>query len=718
MFKKIRDNYLIILLALFTIGIFIVTVRINIFRYNNFDFGKFDLGNMTQMVWYTLQGKPLFLTDYFGTNLPRWAMSHVDPILFLFVPIFAVFQHPLTLVFSQIILVLASTFLIYKIALLKLKSKLAATFFGFSFLFYPAIGFLNAWTGFHGVTAAIFFFLAAFYTYELMYSKNDFSKKGLILFWIFLIINMSGKEQIPLYIIMYGLFILIFRFSEYIELPFKREDFWLWVKNLLKYQNVRIGLSMIIVGSIWFYTVFFVMIPKYAYLRSDGFNEFARSLGINTSVVRDVQNENYFLRRYGAFGDSYTDVIIGMISDPRQLVSILFGGDKPENLEQTFAPLAYTPLLYPPLFVIALPDFLINYATSTSGVGTSEIINHRISMPIPILFVASIYSIYWISGYLAKVFSRKFQNENKLFGIIAILLSGTILFTNIKTSFAYQNPVYMWLTQAIQKRVLVFAKVQDDIAGKDIEIGERFKLSKLETKDRECAQRIVDMIPDDATVSGPDYLGAHLSMRETYAIFPAMFNSADYVIVDVFAQKILRILDLDVSLVRNVVADVIKSEEYTLRLGCGNLFVFENVGEHGKSKLLPLQERFEYSEKTDLEIFQSLTVVDYTLPKSASLGEVLPANFVYKKRESTSLDGYVLFLTLLNEKTGEIYQAANLPSFALNQPRNWKSDRYYIESIEVSFPEFLDVGEYKVFIGMSNEVRTRSIYLGDIKVKK
>src|SRR5688572_28695165 len=87
-----------------------INIRMNLFTYNNFDFGKFDLGNMTQMVWNTLNGRLLYLTDYFGTNLPRWAMSHVDPILLLFVPIFAVFPHPLTLVFSQLVLVIFSSF--------------------------------------------------------------------------------------------------------------------------------------------------------------------------------------------------------------------------------------------------------------------------------------------------------------------------------------------------------------------------------------------------------------------------------------------------------------------------------------------------------------------------------------------------------------------------------------------------------------------------------
>ena len=96
----------LILLFIFTTLIFFVNLRINLFRYNNFDFGKFDLGNMTQMLWNTQNGRFMYLTDYFGTNMPRWAMSNVDPILLLFLPVFIFLQSPMTLVVSQLILVL------------------------------------------------------------------------------------------------------------------------------------------------------------------------------------------------------------------------------------------------------------------------------------------------------------------------------------------------------------------------------------------------------------------------------------------------------------------------------------------------------------------------------------------------------------------------------------------------------------------------------------
>src|SRR3989338_9713242 len=133
--KFFKKNFFFLNLILFSLGIFIIALRINIFRYNNFDYGKFDLGNMSQMLWTTLHGRFMYLTDYFGTNLPRWSMSHVDPILLLFVPTFALWQHSLNLVIFHLILVIFSSVLIFKITEHKLRSKLAAFFFGLSYLF-------------------------------------------------------------------------------------------------------------------------------------------------------------------------------------------------------------------------------------------------------------------------------------------------------------------------------------------------------------------------------------------------------------------------------------------------------------------------------------------------------------------------------------------------------------------------------------------------------
>jgi len=728
-YKIIKENFYLLLLFSFFILVLAVNIRINIFRYDNFDFGKFDLGNMNQMIWNTLNNRFMYLTDYFGTNLPRWSMSHVDPILLLFIPIFLIFPHPMTIVYSQIVIILLSCFVVYKIAYLKLKSKFSSAVLGASFLVYPAVGFITAWTGFHGVSAAIPFFFLAFYVFEKMYIENNFNKKGFIYFWVLLIITMSGKEQIPLYIILYGFFILLFRNDKLYDIKFKNNSkfskAFQFIKNALKINVTKHALGMMVVGVIWFILAFFVIIPLNASYRIEGFNKFAKSLNIDPKDTRDVSLDNYFLARYEAFGETYQQIILNMLFNPNQVIRIFFGGDRVDSLNKTFGPLAYFPLIYPIITIISLPDLAINYLTSADGIGTSEITNHRISMIIPVLFIATIFAIEYFSNLIIifykfifkKISKKEFQkNEQKnLKNVVVVLLTLIVFFTNLQMTFYSNNPVFLWLDQAIKKRVL--AKTADsEVNLESLKIGDVVRLSELENKDRECAKKIVNIIPNNASVSGPDYLGAHLSLRETYAIFPALYNEADYVIVDVFSRKLLTILDVDIDLARDVVEKMIINPNYKLLTGCGNLFVFQKVGLHQKSLLLPLQERFLYTEKVNLPLFLSLEVVDFNIPKEIKKDEIKASKIVYVKRDSTSIEDYVLFLTLVNKKTRELYQIANLPSYSITKLGDWTEDRYYIEDIELAIPNFLDSGDYMFFVGMGNNIRTRSLYLGDVLI--
>jgi uncharacterized membrane protein len=691
--KFFKNHIHFLILICWFVVLLITNIYINLFKYRGFDFGKFDLGNMTQMVWNTLHGRVLYLTDYFGANVPRWSMSHVDPILLLFVPIFALYQHPLTLVFSQVFLVLASCFIIYKLGILELKSKTSALLISLSYLSYPAIGYLTAQTGFHGVTAVIPFFLGAFYVFEKMYKESNFSRKNVILLWILLVLTMSGKEQLPLYVLMFAVFIFLFRRTS---------------------QTIRLAISIGVVSTLWFVLAFFVIIPANAHYRIESFDKFAQNLNIDKTSVSDVENDNYFISRYAAFGDSYLNIAFNIVTNPDKSIRVFFGGDKVKNFNRTFEPVLYIPFFYPQILMFSLPDFLINYLTSESGIGTAEIENHRVSMIIPVLFISIIYAVGFISSLLGK-------KSKKIGDVTKVIVTLCILLMTLRTTFSYNNPVYLWLNQALNKRfsiIPVFAKFDRDIIQKEVlKIGSVYRVSYLENKDIECANRVVQMIPKDASVSGPDYLGAHLSMRETYAVFPALYNEADYVIVDVFSRKLFTILEIDTNALKDVVENLLRSKNYELLTGCGNLFVFKNVGFHEKSSLLPLQERFEYKEKVNYEIFNSLYVVDYKIPSEATRGINSKAQFVYIRRENKDISDYVLYMTYLNSETGELYQAANLPSFSISEPQDWDIGSYFVEDIDIALPQYMASGNYKVFVGMSNRIRTRNLYLGDIVIK-
>lgn len=707
----LTNNKLLVVLFVYSLFIFAVNIRINYFRYDNFDFGKFDLGNMSQMLWNTMNGRFMYLTDYFGTNLPRWAMSHVDPILLLFLPVFAIFPNSMTLVVGQLVLVIFGSLIVYYIAKQQLGSSLSGFIAGLIYLSYPALGFLTAWTGFHGVSAAIPFFLLAFYLLERMHKSNNFNRFGIGLFWLLLIILMSGKEQISLYIVMWGIFILFFRSSlDYSSI----KNFS--VTRYIADVRTKLGLSMVLIGALWFIFCFFVIIPANAHYRINGFDRFAKSLDLNPEGLNDVSKDNYFLKRYESFGDGYLGVALGILGNPSDTIRVLFGGDKLDNFRETLEPLGYLPFLYPQVFLLALPDFAINYLTTLDGVGTSEIYNHRVSMIIPVVVVSAIYAVGFLSSLLSEIGIKNKKLDKKLVSAVLLLF---VLFQTLLSTYRYNNPVYLWFTQAIQKKLIgsvALAKTDTSLVNKALGKGDVVRITTLENKDRECAKQIVEMIPEGVSVSGPDYLGAHLGLRETYAIFPALYNEADYVIIDVFSKKILTILDADVSLVKDVLKDVYTSKDYDMVTGCGNLFVFRKIQTSETVSKLPLQERFTYDEKVSMEIFQTLTVVDYIYPESMNRGSSYPFEIVYSKKGDGNLSDYVLYTTLINNKTGQVYQFANLPSFAISPVKDWVEDRYYIESFGVTIPGYIDGGNYRLFVGMTNNIRNRSMYLGDIQV--
>lgn len=721
--NKLNSEFLGILAVLaMSATVCIISIRINIFRYNNLDFGKFDLGNMTQMVWNTLHGRPMYLTDYFGGNVPRWSMSHVDPILLLFVPIFAVVPHPLTLVFAQLFLInILAPFTLFKIAKMTLKSDLAATLLTIAYLFYPALGYLNTQTGFHGVSAAIPFFLLSAYFIEKMHYSQNFSPKYFIGLWVCAIITMSGKEQLPLYIALLCVFGLIWRtpFPHGVR-PFSK----LWIKSYLKHPMSQNLLALFLISTAWLIVAFFIIIPQNTHYRVESYRNFTQEVGIDTELTNDVTKENYFLGRYEDLGDSYSGILLGMASNPRRLVSVLFGGDRLDNFNKTFAPTLFLPFLAPQMLTAAIPDLLINFSTTAGGIGTSEITNHRISMIIPVTFLSTVFAVAILSRYLSLLWEAgtkhlKLPSKNLSSKYIAWGLAAAVLASNIYTTYKYNNPVFLWFTQAVSKRIssVAYAKVDREVGIKtDLKLGDKFKISGLENKDRECAQKIIDMIPKDASISGPDYLGAHLAQRETYAIFPALYSKADYVIVDVFSQKIMRILDTDVSLVRDVVGDMITSPNYDNVVSCGNLFVFKRGLPQNKSQKLPIQTRYKYPTDQNLEILDDLFLADFTLPKIITRGEPSEALFVYRK-ESNKPDDYVLFTSFIKNDTGEIYQSANIPSYGLLNIKDWTEEHYYLENIEITVPPVVDPGTYHAFIGMTNNIRTRSIYLTDVEIR-
>ncbi len=195
--EREADRLIFVFIALYTI----VFSGFTIFMYFGFKTYAWDLGIFTQSFWTTINlGKPLHYTleTYVNTS-QNFLGAHFSPILFLIVPIYALFQSPMTLLVLQSFLVGLAALPLYWIAKSKLDSKLWGLTFAASFLLNPALQGMNSFD-FHVEALIPLFFFFAFY-----YLDKGQWIKGII----FCLLTLSTIEFAPVLIFFLGLYFLL-----------------------------------------------------------------------------------------------------------------------------------------------------------------------------------------------------------------------------------------------------------------------------------------------------------------------------------------------------------------------------------------------------------------------------------------------------------------------------------------------------------------------------
>jgi uncharacterized membrane protein len=121
--------------------------------YREYRLGRFDLGNMAQAVWSTAHGRLLESTTGTGEQLSRLG-GHVDPILVLLVPLWALVPSPLTLAAAQIAALALGALPVYGLARRHAGSERIALVLGGAYLLSPWLAW-SAVDAIHPVTFAI-----------------------------------------------------------------------------------------------------------------------------------------------------------------------------------------------------------------------------------------------------------------------------------------------------------------------------------------------------------------------------------------------------------------------------------------------------------------------------------------------------------------------------------------------------------------------------------
>ena len=272
---------------------------------------------------------------------------HFTPFLFLLVPFYLLFEGPLFLLYIQVLAGALSALVLYIIAKKIFPEKLVPTLIAITFLLYRP--FLNALMyDFH---PEIFFPLFLFLSYYFIALK-----KRLFPYFFFLILALIIKEDIPILIFFFGIF-LFFKIKE----------------------DRKMGLITSGVAFLYFIVVMEAAIPC-----------------IRNQIGAGGKFEFYSL--WGDLGDNIFEVAKNFIGSVPSLLASLPVGEIGSSLFNIFAALLFIPL-FSPLILLAVPPVGI-LASSQSPIMHGLGLHYFVNI-LPFLFLAFVYGLKNLEGKLA-----------------------------------------------------------------------------------------------------------------------------------------------------------------------------------------------------------------------------------------------------------------------------------------------------------------------------
>jgi uncharacterized membrane protein len=444
-----------------------------------FQTAGFDLGNWDQIMWSALHGSPFWFTQY--PYVSSALGDHVELILFVLFPLYGLHAGPETLLVLQPILVSLGALPVFWLAQERLRSPVAGLVFAVIYLLYPAQESAVSFD-FHGLTVAV-----PFLTYALwaMYARRY------RLFGVMAVLAMSCKEDMPLLVLMMGLYILIVQ------------------------RQTRVGLAAVGGSAAWFALANFVVVPAFS-----------------------LSADSIHLHRYSEFGNSMSQVILTIATQPWRVIQVATAGDKLFYWIRFTMPVAFTALLDPLGLVLATPLLLIN--TLPHYPPAYQLDTYHSSAPL-----AAYVTFASINGLarLIDIAGPKLKHVRPGF------LQGTLLATVAVVTLAYQ---------------VQFGHTP---------IGRNFKWPTV-TEHHLKAEKILAQIPPHVAVAAQNDLVPRLSRRAWIFILPwvsYMGKDADIIVMDMHTS-----IDLYPSLEAycDQINTLLASPDYGLTVADDGLLVF------------------------------------------------------------------------------------------------------------------------------------------------
>ena len=326
----------------------------------NFDTIWFD-----NILYNTVNGNGFFyvLPNHYAiginTSYTHHFQGHNQPILFLFLPIYYIFQSVYTILLIQVAVVGLAAIPLYLIGK-DIIGKRNAKIVSISYLLYPSI----IWniTQFHPVSFVPLFVFSLIYFYK---------KEKFFLYVIFLLLSLSLKENVSFVLIPLSLFFM-----------------YDGIKTKYLTKNISSKLRYIITGFIvsvvWFYLSIKVILPYSPY-------------------------------RYFHFGSSFSEIILNIFSNPYLFINEIFSLEVVFYFLGMLLPVFFAPLFSISTFMFSAPILLQN-VLSTSPSMMCFYYQYQFNV-IPFLFLSVIFGIRKLSK---KVSNIKFERYIKYYFYVSI----------------------------------------------------------------------------------------------------------------------------------------------------------------------------------------------------------------------------------------------------------------------------------------------------------
>jgi hypothetical protein len=232
-----------------------------------------------------------------------------------------------------------------------------------AYLLFPALQSANQFD-FHAVALAPSFWLFAFYCLE-----TD-RRGGFVLFSL---LTMSCKEDMPLVVVMLGLYAVVIR------------------------KRWRFGLLTMAVAVTWFALAVGWVMP-----------------------IFDTQEVSPLANRYAYLGEGPAAMAVNLIRRPDVVWEHLMTGDNLAYLLDLLTPVSFLSLLAPQVLVLATPSLAVNLLSTDGFMHRLEDFHYAAPL-VPIVVASAVYGAAWLI--------RRFDRFRPLAGLLAtFVLAATLLY--------------------------------------------------------------------------------------------------------------------------------------------------------------------------------------------------------------------------------------------------------------------------------------------------